>query len=314
MPTLTSTEILATTLAAFKQRVPEISMLSVDSTATTLKKDQTAIAHIRSVPTVGDYDEDNGGYFNDSQEGRSLLTDVPVVMDGHKHVTLSLSHLNTLGDQKIDMELGDAAYALGKHIVDSALAKVTASNVTEKTIATIANTDKSVLGAVRKAMNTKGALSPRFGLISSDFAEALSEDPRIESRDYSGAQVTEDPLFELIGVSGFARIREYPGLPTTGNLSAIFFDQRLFVVKTALPDTSAEFAEQMGIPAIAGVEIVQDPETGLALLGIKHMEPGTLKAYMTLTLLFGTAVGAQGGGAGAKTDYSGHRVITANPS
>jgi hypothetical protein len=316
MPTLTTTEILTLTLDSFKQRVPELAMLTLDSSASQMKLGQSAIAHIRSVPTVGDYDEDAGGYFNDSVEGRSLLTDVEVTMDAHKHVTLSLSHLNALGDQKIDMETGDAAYALGKHIVDSVLAKAAAAaNVTQVTTATIANTDKSVLGSVRKAMNQRGALTNlRYGLVNSDFAEALSEDPRIESRDFAGRQIEGDALFELLGVSGFSRIREYPGLPTTGNLTALFFDPRLMVVKTALPNDSSEFAAQMGIPNIASVEIVQDPETGLALMGIKHMEPGTLKAFITLTLLFGSSVGAQGGSAGARTDYAGHRVRSATPA
>lgn len=310
MPTLTVTEILTQTLASFKQRLPELDMISMDSTANHLRKGQSAIAHIRTLPSVGDYDAGNGGYFANGNEAKDLLEDVPVVMDGHKKVTISLTHLNGLSDRKIDMELGDGAYVLGKHILDSALAKVTALTVTEQTVESIANTTRGTLGKVRKAMNLRGALTnARYGLVSSDFYEMLDQDPAITSKDYHGAQIEGDALGELRAVAGFQKIREYPGLPA--GFSGLFFDPRLMVVKTALPDHSVDAAKEMGIPQIASIETVKDPETGITLMGIKHMQPGTLDAYCTVTLLFGSAVGTQGGAAGAKTDYAGHRVVTA---
>lgn len=311
MPTLTVTEILQETLGAFKKRVPAASYFSMTHTNARLKKGQSAIAHLRTLPTVGAYDAANGGYFANANEARSLLTDVPVTLDQHKHATVSLTHLNAISDGKIDIELGNCAYALGKAIVDHALGKVVAANITTSTTETIANTDRDTLGKVRKHLNSKGCMDERYGIVNSDFAEALYADPRIASRDYLGQDSAGEPYAVLRNVAGFREILEYPDLPTTGNMSAFFFDPRAVALVTALPEDSSALAASLGVPQIASSQVETDPDTGLSLLGIMHMQPGTQDLYLTMTVLFGASAGAQGGSAGAISDYAGHRVITA---
>ena len=313
MPTLTVTEVLSQTLNSFKTRVPALGMMSTDFTSTRLKKGQTGIAHIRTLPSISEFDPAQGGYFNGAIEARSLLTDVPIVADGHKHVTINLTHLNALADKKdaLNGAIGDAAYVLAKAVVDSALAKFIAANISQFTTETIANTDRDTLGTIRKAMNLKKVQSQRYGIVNSDFAEALMSDQRIASGDYYGQRLAGDPFVSLENIGGFAKIVEYPELQNIGNMSAAFFAPEAIAIWTGLPEDSSELAAQYGIPQVVTTEVVTDPNTGLSLLGILGQKQGTLDLSLTVTMLFGSSVGKQGGAAGAITDYAGHRVVTA---
>lgn len=94
------------------------------------------------------------------------------------------------------------------------------------------------------------------------------------------------------------------------NLSGFFFDPRSIVVASRLPNHSQQIAADLGIPAQGRFEIVEDPDTGLALLGISWQDPGTFDNYLTVTLLYGISAGKQAGSAGTICDYAGHRVVT----
>ena len=315
MATLLNTPIvLRQTLAAFKTRVPALNMLSLDATADEMKLGTQAIAHIRALPTIGTYDSSTG-YFNDANDQAGLLTDVPVTVDQHKHVTISLNYLATLGDDKIDMEFADAGYVLAKAIVDSVLTKAAAAaNVTYNEIETIANTDLDTLRKIRTQMNTNKA-DPlrRYGLVSTAAAQKLDTDPMIVSKDYHGQQSGGEGLLRFQNVGGFREILEYPDLPTTATLQGLFFDPRLMVVKTALPQTTVELAASMGFAQTEVLDRQTDPDTGITLMMIKHTKPGTLDKFISFVMLWGSAAGAQGGSAGDLTDKAGVRLITTAP-
>tara|TARA_R110002012_G_scaffold158151_2_gene319546 strand:- start:363 stop:1280 length:918 start_codon:yes stop_codon:yes gene_type:complete len=305
MATLTPTEILSQTLEAFKKSTPLISKFSTDLSDERAMKDQVIQAHIRQLPTVGDYGAD--GYFSNATNANSLFLDVPLTLDQHKHVTINLTHLNALSDEKKNTSIGDSAFVLGKAVVDSALAKITAANFTNSEIVTTANTDKSTLNAARKNLVTQGAnTSNLYGLINSDFSEALLEDTRITSKDFNGQEPTDDALNVLTGVSGFKEIREYADFPANAeSLEAFFFDPRAICLATRLPNDSTQLAASMGIPSVASTVEVTDPESGLSMLGIMHMQPGTLDMYLTVTVIWGTTVG------GTNLDDSGYRITSA---
>jgi len=164
--TLTTTEILADIVESFKVKVPMLRMMSTDFRSDTAKKGQTLKMHIRKLPNIGEYDETKGGYFNGANEARDLLEDVDVTIDRHKHVTLGISHLNAISDEKYGISVGDSAYVLGKAITDSILAKFLASNISRQEVASIANTDRSTLGKIRSQMNKAGALSDERYMIA----------------------------------------------------------------------------------------------------------------------------------------------------
>lgn len=314
--TLTATEILTDTIAAIRVMVPMLFQFSTRFTADRVALNGTVTGHIRTLPTAQDYNAGQGGYKNGANAGENLLTDIPVVVNKHKHVPIKYSHLVNIASQKsaYQQNINDAAYVLGKTMLNDVLAGAVAANFSEVTTEAIADTNRDTLGAIRKAMNKKGAGSPRFGLVNSDVFEALDSDSRIASRDYYGQQTGGNPLGVLRAVAGFSEIWEYPELPANAeNLSGFFCDPRAIAVVTGLPDHSFDLAAQLGIPQVMRHEIVQDPESGLALMAIFWQEQGTADVYMTVTLLWGSIAGKQAGAsaAGTAADYAGHRLVTA---
>ena len=301
---LAPSEILVQTIDAFKENVPALSGMSLNFSDTRARKDQTIRGHIRSVPTVGDYGSD--GYFSNANDAQNLLSDVDITLDQHKHVTLNLTHLKAISDDKKNTEINDSAYALGKSIVDNVLGKVLAANLTNSGTFTVANSDFDMLNDARKNLVTQKA-NPNalYGIVNSDVAATLQADTRIASKDFYGQEATTSALAKLRGVCGFQEICEYASMPDNSeNLSAVFFDPRAMVVATALPTDSTDLAQTLGIPSIADTVTVTDPETGLSFLGIMHMKPGTLDIFMTVTILYGTRVG------GTELNAGGYRIVT----
>ena len=204
-------------------------------------------------------------------------------------------------------------YALGKSIVDFALGKVLAANFTNAVNeSVVGDVDRETLGAIRKEMNLNGAApSGRFGIVNGDAFESLDTDPRIASADYHGQQIEGNSLGQLNNVSGFEAIYEYPTLAANGELLAgVFLDPRGIAIATRLPDHNIDYANDLGIPRAGKFEVVEDPDSGLALLGISWEQPGTFDQFLTVTVLHGAAAGAQGGSAGAITDKAGVRLTT----
>lgn len=310
---LTVTEILADVISSFKVRVPMLQMMTTDFRSDQAQLGQTLKMHIRSLPAVGDYDPANGGYFNGANESRDLLEDVDVVMSNHKHVTLSVEHLNAISDSKYDVSVSDAAYVLGKAIVDSVLAKLLVANISRNVIEASANVDRATLGKARSALNKAGAFTEDRCIIgNTDFMEALGEDGHIISSDFHGQKVEGSSLASYKNIQGFRDIYEYPDLPDNGeNLQAVGFDPRLMGLRTALPADTSAIAAELGISTVANTEVYTDPETNISLLAITHQEPGTLKLLVTLTAIWGSHVGSAGKGTDKLTDKAGIRFVTA---
>ena len=314
MPTLTPTAILGDIVAAVAVQSPFLGRIASDFTAEPLKKGQTAIAHVASRPSVIDYDAAEG-YGESAAETSSLFADRSVVINRHKHVPIKLSYLSTLTDQKdvYNHAIMEAAASLGKAVVDDGLALALDANFSQKTIETVANTDRDTLGSIRKAMNKVGALTTgRTALVNSDVFESLAADPRIASSDYYGQQPGEEALGMLRNVAGFGQILEYPDLPANGeNLTGVALDPRAMCIKTGIPNDMQAMQADLGIPSIANIETITDPDSGLTLMGIFWQTPGTFDLMMSVTLMWGWSVGSDGGADGALLDYAGHRLVTA---
>lgn len=312
--TLTVSELLSDTLEAFKLVCPAILAMGTDLSQEKAVLNQSVIAKVRQLPTVQDYDAAQGGYKNGATAASSLLVDVPVTINQHKHVPVKITHLSQIASQRKLYQDGvnDLAYVLGKSIVDYALGRVLAANFSQSTTEAIVDTNRDTLGTVRKAMNAKKAGRTRYGVVNSDFFEALDADSRIASKDYYGQQTGGEAFGRLTNVAGFKEIWEYPDLSANGeNLSGFFWDPRALTIATRVPDMNIEMAQAFGIPVTAKVETVRDPDTGLTLLGISWMENGTMDLYTTVTVLYGVTAGKQAGSTGDICDYAGHRVKTA---
>lgn len=315
--TLSTAQILELVLDAFKVKLPFlVSAFATDFSNEKAKLNQTVNARISSLPTVQDYDGATG-YKANAADSKSLLNDVPVTIDQHKHVPIKLDFLDAASTvQQINLleeSTANCGYVLAKSIVDYCLALTVAANFSESSTFTAANSDKDMLEAVRKAMNAKGALtSGRYGIVNSDVFSSLDGDTRISSGDYHGQRIGEDALGHLKGLQGFANVWEYPDMPANAENQTCFFGAKeSIILATRVPTDTSEIAKAAGIPQIASFETLTDEDTGLTLLGIQWMEQGTMDIYCTVTVMYGAVAGSQGGAAGELLDYAGHRVVTA---
>ena len=222
--TLTPTLFLQQTLAAYRTLFPFIGRMGVDFSAGPLFLNQTAKAHIRTLPTAAAYDATTG-YANGATEARDLLTDLDILIDSHKHVPVKLDHLNAIADQKEALEgsIADTAYVLGKAMVDTVTAKFKGSNLSYSATYSTANSDLDVIEEITTTLNTNGASpSGRIGLVSSAVAQTLALDSRVASRDYYGQLTGRGGLRRFTGVGGFEAIYEYPGLGTNNGTGKTF--------------------------------------------------------------------------------------------
>lgn len=316
--TLSAPLILSLVMDAFKRRLPFLATaFSTDFSGEQAKLNQEIIAHIQSLPAIQDYDAAQGGYKNGSVGAETLVDDVPVTIDQHKHVPINLSHLIAAQTVKqldlVNKVTMDAAYVLAKAIVDHALSKVVAANFSEKTTQATANVDLDTLDTIRKAMNANGARTTgRFGIVNPGVMSALMDDTRVSSGDYYGQLMGEESLGHLKALKGFSNIYEYTDVPANAeNLTGFFGTQEGVCIATRLPKDSSEIAGELGIPAVTKVETLTDKDTGLTLMGLLWQDQGTQNVYLSVTVMFGATAGKQGGDAGDATDYAGHRLVSA---
>jgi len=313
--TLTVAEILSDVLAAFKTRVPGLTSFATDFSMAEVKFGQQIIAHLPTLPTAYDHVAASG-YSANAQSARTLLTDVPITIDGWKDVPIKIQIADATQDRSKNYlkTIGNAGYVLGKAVVDYALGKALAANFSQVTTESIANTTSETLGKVRVGMNGVKAGQPRYMLCNSDFFAALDNDPRIASAFYYDQRSGGEPYGSIKNVKGFAQIDEYPDFPANAeNLTALGFDSRAIGVATRLPMDGTELAGQLGLPITYKKEIVQDPATGLAIVGFGWIDPDTHYIFITSSIMFGAVAGSQGGQAGALCDYAGWRVRSAAP-
>ena len=95
------------------------------------------------------------------------------------------------------------------------------------------------------------------------------------------------------------------------NLNGIFFEDRAIVCASRLPSDSMALAQARGVPVPMKVTPQTDPESGLTILALERFNTGTLDLELCFSTIFGSAVGRQGGAAGAIMDNAAIRVIEA---
>lgn len=217
--TLSTTEILDDVLEAFKTRVPALNRLGIDFTKEPLKLNEPKTAHISGLPSASTYDATTG-YANGATEANTMLTDITVTPDQHKHVPLKWDYLNLIADrkQKYDEVIRNAGYVLAKSIVDYCLALANSANFSQSSTYAVADSDVDMLNNICSDMNGVGAGNERTLLVNSDVASYLNADARLTSRDYAGQLQGGDAYRRWMNTHGFAEIIEYPDLPSNDTL------------------------------------------------------------------------------------------------
>lgn len=292
--TLNASLVTLRVMEFLRKQFPVIGAVSTDFSDATVKFGQQVIGRVVTPPAVQDYDTVTGY----APTGTTVL-DVPVTMDEHRHATVefNVEELSSTDRNLIDEQAGPAAYSLGKDAVDKLLALITTTNFPTETAEAVANVDRVTMGKLRLGLNEQGA-SPfeRFGILGGESFENLTDDAKIISRDYSvrGAEEDNRAFGRLTGIKGFGSIDEYVDLPTTDNLIGFFGTKASLLLTSRLPKDPA-----LIMPEIAGggkVEIVRDPDTGMAMLVRTWYDWKLGKVYFSLVWMFGVAIGVPGHG------------------
>ncbi len=315
--TLSVPEILMDVLDAFKYETPELFQpggFGTDFSSKTAVLGDAITAKISHVPLTGAYDAANGGFKNASQDVTTLIEDVPVTLNQFRVVTVKLAWLTQLSS-KISLykeAVRNLGFALGKYVVDSALATITPGNFNNQVATALANVNLDTFDAtVRDQLNgQKVSNRGRYCLINTATASKLGSDDRIRSSLFYGALNGDQGYRIWRNIAGFGFIREYPDMYAGGGLSGFAGDARAIAVATRRPDFS-NVASELGVPEVMRFYPLEDSESGVFMTGATWQEVGTGDVYLSAGILFGTGSGKQGGAAGAITDNAGCRLVFA---
>ncbi len=310
--TLSVPEIMMDVLDAFKLETPEIfgpNGFGTDFSSKTAVLNDKITAHISHVPTVGTYDPNNGGFKNASQDVSTLLEDVPVTLNQFPIVTVKVPWLTQLAS-KLPLykeAIRNYGWALGKSVVDGALALCTPGNFSNFVKVPYANQTLDTWdNNIRGQLNTQKTFNKgRFALINTAAASQLAQDDRVRSSLFYGALNGDNGYRIWRNLAGFSWIREYPNMYAANNLFGFAGDIRSIVVASRRPDYANMSAEQLGVPQVMQFYPMEDAQSGLFMTGVAWQEQGTGDVYVACGILIGTAAGNQGGAAGTITDNAG---------
>lgn len=311
--TLSVPEIMQDVMDAFKLETPELFSpggFGTDFSSKTAVLGDTITAKISHVPVTGAYDPNNGGFEAAAQDVTTLIEDVPVTLGSFRCVVIKLSWLTQLAS-KIPLykeAVRNYGYALGKYVVDTALAQITANNFSNTVGGALANVNLDTFDSdIRNQCNTQKMYNRgRFALINTAMASKLGSDDRVRSSLFYGALNGDQGYRLWRNLAGFGWIREYPDMFTGGGLSGYAGDVRGIAVATRRPDYS-NVADELGVPKVMEFFPLEDAESGVFMTGATWQKTGTGDVYLAAGILFGVGAGKQGGANGTITDNAGIR-------
>lgn len=313
--TLSTPEIADLVLQSLRKTVPFAGAFYTDFSAKAGVLNQKITVRKPLVGTAQNWNATTG-YATGAQDIKDVYEDVDITIDQHQFYPLRLDHIDaesTVGnqDELIREQCAIGAGVIGKAVIDSVFAKVTAATLSQVVeIDAAGNVDKDTTIALRqKLLRARGQQRNLF--LSLAAYAALESDPRIESKDFHGQINGIDEYGALSNISGFAGVYEYEDLPTAGDLVGVALAKEAVLLATRVPVVNQQLADALGIPLSATVEPITDPDTGLTLGLVKWQTPNTLALNLAVALMWGSAVGKQAAGnaAGSKTDYAGVRLV-----
>jgi hypothetical protein len=314
--TLSVPEILTDVMDAFKLETPMLFQpggFGTDFSSKTAVLGDKITAKISHVPLVGTYDKNNGGFKAAQQDVTTLIEDVPVTLDQFKVVVINVPWLTQLAS-KIDLykeAVRNYGFALGKYVVDYALAQITPANFSQQIQVALNNVNLDTFdNDIRSAMNLqKCSGRGRYSLINTAAAGKLGTDDRVRSSLFYNALNGDNGFRTWNNLAGFKQVREYPDMYAGGNLIGFAGDSRAVAIASRRIDYS-NAADQLGVPKIMEFYPMSDAMSGVEMTGVAWQEAGTGDVFIGAGLLFGVGAGKQGGANGAITDNAGIRIVT----
>lgn len=297
--TLTPGVVARDVLSSVVKKFPLIGMISRDFSGESAKFGETVTSRIVTNPSVADFDTTGGtGY----AKGNAATTDVAVTINAHKHVTLGFNDQEISGTSRnlVAEQIDAAAYSLGRGLVDAIYALYTPTNypaATNETVEALADVDRDTFIECRRALRSRGAMGPYFGIVGDTAFANLSKDAEVSSRDY----VDQFPDYDggmLRNIGGVRDIIEDVNLPTANNLIGFVGAKDSVVVAARVPSDPAAYMRSAGIsvPVNAEIDTYTDEASGLSIMARYYYLPDLGELRMTLTWMYGVAKGVANNG------------------
>jgi hypothetical protein len=285
--TIVVQEVLATLLAKF----PILGQISTDFKNKTALFNQTVMSRVILATTAQDFDPAVGYTATD----RSSI-DVPVQMAKHIHHTFKIGtqERSSTNRNLMDELIATGAHAVGKALVDFVVGKVTIANYANQYPVSANNWDRDDIVKIRTKLNIRNVADipgQRFMLLNSEFAGQTGLDLSIVGGiNNPGVTTLQDGKLPM--VHGF-NLSEYSGLATNGeNLAGFAGTKDAIVLATRLPDEDIT----SDVPIPGKLEIVIDPNTGIAVLHRHWYDMKFAEENHSITLMLGASPGLTGPG------------------
>jgi hypothetical protein len=287
--TLNSALILQEALSLVYTIRPELKSITLDLDPMGALQNQTVISRLKTIPTV----------VNGTDAIPDVTTtDVPVTLSYDKKVgaTFTAAQLNSTNRNLIREMAEPIARAMANYMVDAVAALWLKANYANETVQ--ATPDYTTMVDLRKALVFRGIHGDRFAAVSSDVYALLLEDPRMNRFYKAFLAPGTDPIEqgELIQTAGFARIFEYPAIPTGENLIGFAGTKESVILASRPPLDPREAFGVGGVPFPGNFEIISDPVTGMSAAAVEWIDPQTLACQVYLKWIFGVAKGNSAAG------------------
>lgn len=298
--TLAGTLVAIRSLELYKYEFPLLGMITSDYSDEPAQFNQTTQTRIIITPAIMSYDPtvQADGRAKGWVIGTPAQTiDVPITINKHNGVEITFD-CNTLAStvrRLFDEQVEASHYALGKDLMDSLYALMTAANFGDNAPFAEASVDfgRRTFSKCKRILNLQGApKANRFSLISSSYFEKLEADPTLVSLAvYQKPEIITDSQLPLI--SRFLPI-EAENLPTTGNMAAFFGHRSSLVVQTRIPN---DYTQVFGGSASYGdVSVITNPDTGMSIMQTKYVSHQGGYGAQRLAWMYGVAKGNTKGG------------------
>jgi hypothetical protein len=225
---------------------------------------------------------------------------VPITIDQHKSVQVEFgaNELGSTSRRLFDEQAPAMMYAIGKDIIDTLYAVITAANFTEDPIiSALVDFERRTVISMAGALSDRGVPEPENGgvrtlLLKGDYFDALFSDSPIVTLagNQQAGIITEGKLPK---VHGFIPVRA-SNLPSTNNLRGFGFGKSALVVAGRLPNDYAN-----ALPGVTGggtTQVISDPRSGASVVLTQFVNHQLGKAYSRMAYMFGCGKGDQRAG------------------
>ncbi|NJL18807.1 MAG: hypothetical protein HC901_00320 [Bdellovibrionaceae bacterium] len=278
---------------------PTLNMLATDFSGEAVKINQEINTRIIGIPGTTAYNTSTG-YATEN----TVTTDVPVTIDTHKscQVSFNANELASTSRRLFDELAPAMAYAIGKDMIDAALALVTSGNYTETaTVEALIDFDRTTVITMGGALSDRGVPTlNRTLLLTGSYYDKLFSDDKI-------SLLAANQRADLITGSRMIPLHDFnvmraPTLPSTGNLTGFGFSKSAMVLAARVPGDYAS-----ALPGATGggtTQVVTNPQTGLSVMLVQFVDHQLGAAFARMAYMFGVAKGQV---------KAGQRLISANP-